>query len=82
MAKNTDSIHHINKQTHRECAGKGCNNHAENQLKICYVEKYGWFCEDCKELLLKEGLIVEMRKSLEHRNKDDRNHNIKRKRIS
>jgi len=41
------------------CAGNTCNSLGKYFLKILYLNKHGWFCESCKEDLLRNGLIVE-----------------------
>jgi hypothetical protein len=41
------------------CAGKGCNNVGNNRLKILFINKFGWFCDCCKEDFTKLRLIQE-----------------------
>ncbi|MDR4492432.1 MAG: hypothetical protein R2685_16305 [Candidatus Nitrosocosmicus sp.] len=40
-------------------AGKNCSNKGTHQLKIIYINKTGWFCDSCKQDLIKLGLVEE-----------------------
>ncbi len=51
---NDNTIHE-----YKICAGKGCNNIGENRLNILFINKFGWFCDCCKEDLLSSKLIQE-----------------------
>ena len=42
---------------YKECAGKRCKNSGNNKLKIKYIQKFGWFCDSCKNGLKKADLI-------------------------
>jgi len=42
------------------CAGKGCQRQGIHHLKVLYANKSGWFCKSCKEILLTEGLVLEV----------------------
>ncbi|HEX5186960.1 MAG TPA: hypothetical protein VFV86_08730 [Nitrososphaeraceae archaeon] len=33
--------------TFKECAGKNCLKQATVKLKIKFIKKFGFFCEDC-----------------------------------
>ena len=46
-------------QEYNTCAGKGCNNIGNNRLKIVFINKFGWFCDYCKEELTSLRLIEE-----------------------
>lgn len=46
------------KATH-PCIRKGCGKAASNSLAINYLNKKGWFCDECKTELMKEGLVIE-----------------------
>lgn len=51
--------HNINtEQQYKECAGKDCNRIATTQLKIRYLNRYGYFCNVCKNELLDLGLVI------------------------
>jgi hypothetical protein len=41
------------------CAGMSCNSEGKHLLRVIYLDKKGWFCESCKEDLLKNGLVVQ-----------------------
>ena len=32
---------------YKNCAGLRCFNKGKKLLKIIYIEKSGWFCDDC-----------------------------------
>jgi hypothetical protein len=44
---------------YKQCAGKDCNRIATHRLKICYLNKFGDFCDKCKRELLDLGLVIE-----------------------
>lgn len=46
------------------CIRKGCGKAASNSLAINYLNKSGWFCDDCKAELMKEGLVIENKNGL------------------
>ena len=46
------------------CAGKGCNKIGNNRLKVVFIDKFGSFCNDCKEDLIRSGLIEEDKHAL------------------
>jgi hypothetical protein len=41
---------------YKQCAGKGCNREGLRPLKIRFLNKTGWFCENCKSDLIKHNL--------------------------
>ena len=43
------------------CAGNGCSNVAKYPLRILYLNKIAWFCDACKNELLNEGLVMEIK---------------------
>jgi hypothetical protein len=49
----------IQKREQISCAGKYCPNQAIHKLKIIYINKDGWFCSNCSEVLLENGLVVQ-----------------------
>jgi hypothetical protein len=51
------------KATH-PCIRKGCGKAADNSLTINYLNKIGWFCNDCKNELIEEGLVIENKSGL------------------
>ena len=55
----TMSVTQINKSLEnlKICAGKNCPNTGIKILKIKYLHKTGWFCENCTKKLSKEELI-------------------------
>jgi hypothetical protein len=48
---------------YKECAGKGCEKVGIHCLKIVFLNKIGWFCDDCKNDLLFEKLVDESQQS-------------------
>lgn len=46
------------KKRPKGCAGKNCANAAIYSLTIIYLNKIGWFCNDCKNELINEGLVI------------------------
>ena len=42
-----------------KCAGRNCRNEGKHFLRIIYLNKVGCFCDNCKDQLLKNGLIVD-----------------------
>jgi len=43
---------------YKMCAGLGCSNKGKNYLKIIYLKKSGWFCDNCTIELKKGGYIL------------------------
>jgi hypothetical protein len=43
---------------YKTCALRDCYNKGENHLKIIYIEKSGWFCDNCTRELKKAGFIL------------------------
>lgn len=50
-------IKYMKTEEFQPCAGNGCDKLGTNSLKIIYINKTGWFCDDCKEHLLKLELV-------------------------
>jgi hypothetical protein len=46
-------------QQQANCAGNGCPNKGTFQLTIIYLNRKGWFCNNCKQDLTREGLVTE-----------------------
>ena len=44
----------------KQCSGKGCKKVANNLLMISYVNKSGFFCDECTHDLLTEQLAVRL----------------------
>ena len=42
---------------YKECAGKGCQNAGTYYLRVIYLNKFGWFCDDCRDALILDKLI-------------------------
>jgi hypothetical protein len=42
---------------YKECAGRGCQNIGVHNLKIIFLNKSGWFCDDCRNGLILDKLI-------------------------
>lgn len=43
-------------KVYKKCAGLYCNKNAKKRLRILYINKSGWFCNDCSTDLLNLGL--------------------------
>jgi hypothetical protein len=41
-----------------KCSGKHCPNSGKFLLNVNYINMSGYFCDSCKEYLLKEGLVT------------------------
>ena len=48
-----------NKFQDNQCACKGCNKQGRHYLKVLYVNKFGWFCDSCRDSLVSNRLIME-----------------------
>lgn len=42
----------------KRCAGRYCGNIGSHEVTIIFLNKTGWFCSACKEILNESGLIV------------------------
>jgi|1186.fasta_scaffold628522_2 hypothetical protein len=43
---------------YKMCAGLGCSKQGKHYLKIIYIKKSGWFCDNCTGELTKGGFIL------------------------
>lgn len=41
-----------------KCAGKNCKKLGKTKLKICFINKFGYFCNECADYLLKYDLAL------------------------
>jgi hypothetical protein len=46
-------------QSLKICAAKGCSNPGISEMKILFLGKKGWFCEQCKDRLMRDGLLLQ-----------------------
>ena len=46
----------------KQCSGKGCTKIAKNLLTILYINKKGYFCDDCTSDLLTKQLAMTIQK--------------------
>ena len=46
-------------QEFNPCAGRECSNVGKNHLKVLFINKFGWFCDYCKDDLINLKLIQE-----------------------
>ena len=53
MTMDSEEVHTIH-----QCAGMYCRSVGKYLLTIIYLDKKGWFCELCKDDLVREGLVV------------------------
>jgi hypothetical protein len=55
------AIHQSNQgsnATSRQCSGKGCTKIAKNLLTISYINKKGYFCDECTRDLVTKHLAI------------------------
>ena len=45
-------------QSDKACAAKGCSNPGTHEMEIAFLGRKGWFCEQCKDSLMHDGLLV------------------------
>ena len=45
-------------QSHKTCAAKGCSNPGTQEMEILFLGRKGWFCTQCKDSLMHDGLLV------------------------
>jgi hypothetical protein len=50
------------KQEYKTCAGKGCSENGHHYLKIRFINKYGWFCESCTDIIVNDRLADEIKR--------------------
>jgi hypothetical protein len=43
----------------KACARNACPNGGIHQLAVIYINRTGWFCNDCKNELINDGLVLE-----------------------
>jgi hypothetical protein len=46
-------------QSHKPCAAKDCSNPGIHEIQILFLGRKGWFCTQCKESLMRDGLLVQ-----------------------
>jgi hypothetical protein len=46
-------------QSHKTCAAKGCSSYGIYEMEIAFLGMKGWFCEQCKDSLIRDGLLIE-----------------------
>lgn len=49
-------------QLQRQCSGRGCSKNAKNLLAILYINKKGYFCDECARDLLAGKLAISLLK--------------------
>ena len=42
----------------KQCSGKGCTQNAKNLLLILYINKKGYFCDECSRDLITRQLAI------------------------
>jgi hypothetical protein len=45
-----------NSEEYKMCARLGCSSIGRNRLKIIYIKKSGWFCDNCTIEIVKSVL--------------------------
>jgi hypothetical protein len=46
-------------QHHKICAAKDCASLGVYEMEILFLGKKGWFCQNCKESLTRDGLLIQ-----------------------
>lgn len=46
-------------QAHKICAAKGCASLGLHEMEILFLERKGWFCEQCRDVLIRDGLLIQ-----------------------
>jgi hypothetical protein len=46
-------------QSYKPCAAKGCSNPGTHEMEILFLGRKGWFCEECKDNLMRDGLLLQ-----------------------
>jgi hypothetical protein len=46
-------------QLSKPCAAKGCSNPGIHEMEIVFLGRKGWFCEECKDGLMRDGLLLQ-----------------------
>jgi hypothetical protein len=49
----SNTNNHCNVEEYKICAGRQCNNPGKNLLEILFINKPGWFCDSCRDDLVK-----------------------------
>jgi hypothetical protein len=49
---------HLN-QSFKTCAAKGCSKPGIHEMQIMFLGRNGWFCEQCKDSLMRDGLLLQ-----------------------
>jgi hypothetical protein len=49
-------------QPQQQCSAKGCSKNAENLLSILYINKRGYFCDECARDLMSGKLAISLPK--------------------
>jgi hypothetical protein len=58
ISPNDSYINPVVKVADPKCSGKHCPNSGKFLLNVNYINMSGYFCDSCKEYLLKEGLVT------------------------
>jgi hypothetical protein len=45
---------------YKQCAGKDCSRQGSHCLRIHFINKHGWFCDSCRNLLIDGKLADEV----------------------
>jgi hypothetical protein len=46
-------------QSYKTCAAKGCSRPGIHGMEILFLGRKGWFCEQCKDSLMRDGLLLQ-----------------------
>lgn len=45
--------------SYKTCTAKGCTSPGIYEMEILFLGRTGWFCEQCKDSLTHDGLLLE-----------------------
>jgi hypothetical protein len=46
-------------QSYKPCAAKDCSSPGIYEMEILFLGKTGWFCKQCKDNLMRDGLLIQ-----------------------
>jgi hypothetical protein len=50
-------------QLTQTCTAKGCSEPGIYEMEVLFLKRKGWFCQQCKDRLRSEGLLVQQQTS-------------------
>jgi hypothetical protein len=49
----------LQKSIPNRCAGKSCQEFGIHLLRVIYLNRLGWFCNSCRDILVSAGIAVD-----------------------